>query len=103
MSKTTNLNVRVDEELKHQAEAVFSEIGMNLSTAINVFLRSSVRYEGIPFELRTFKKPVSIEEISDEELEEILRDRIALSGNGKGKPADEFFDELERELGIGEI
>jgi DNA-damage-inducible protein J len=52
MANTTNLNIRVDEELKRKAEAIFSELGINMSTAMNIFLRYSVRYGGIPFELR---------------------------------------------------
>jgi DNA-damage-inducible protein J len=52
MANSVNINVRVDAELKRKAEAVYAELGMNLSTALNVFLRSSVRYGGIPFDLR---------------------------------------------------
>lgn len=55
MGNTTNLNIRVDEELKRKAEAIFAELGLNVSTAINIFLRYSVRYGGIPFELRIEK------------------------------------------------
>lgn len=55
MANTTNLNIRVDEELKRKAEAIFNELGLNMSTAINMFLRYSVRYGGIPFELRIEK------------------------------------------------
>lgn len=55
MPNTTNLNIRVDEELKRKAEAIFSELGLNMSTAMNIFLRYSVRYGGIPFDLRIEK------------------------------------------------
>jgi len=55
MANTTNLNIRIDEELKRQADAIFSELGLNMSTAINMFLRYAVRYGGIPFELRVEK------------------------------------------------
>ncbi|MBS3901944.1 MAG: type II toxin-antitoxin system RelB/DinJ family antitoxin [Dethiobacter sp.] len=41
-----------DEELKRKAEAIFSELGLNMSTAMNMFLCYSVRYGGIPFDLR---------------------------------------------------
>lgn len=52
MADTTNINVRVDKELKRKAEAIFNELGLNMSTAMNIFLRYSVRYGGIPFDLR---------------------------------------------------
>ncbi len=49
---TTNLNVRIDEDLKKRAEKLFAELGLNMSSAITVFLRASVDYNGIPFEIR---------------------------------------------------
>jgi DNA-damage-inducible protein J len=55
MANTTNLNIRVDEDIKRKAEAIFSELGLNMSTAMNIFLRYSVRYGGIPFDLRIEK------------------------------------------------
>jgi len=55
MANTSNLNIRVDEELKRKAEAIFSELGLSMSTAMNIFLRYSVRYGGIPFDLRIEK------------------------------------------------
>jgi addiction module RelB/DinJ family antitoxin len=52
MASTVNLNIRVDENLKRRAESIFNELGMNLTTALNLFLRSAVRYGGVPFDLR---------------------------------------------------
>lgn len=47
-----NLNIRVDDNLKKQAEMVFSELGLSLSTATTIFLKQVVRCNGIPFELK---------------------------------------------------
>jgi len=52
---TTNYTCRVDNEVKAKSEALFSELGMNLGTAINVFLKEAVRVGGFPFELRLDK------------------------------------------------
>ena len=49
---TTNISIRMDSDLKAQAEELFSELGMNLSTAFNIFVRQSLREGGIPFEIR---------------------------------------------------
>lgn len=49
---TSNINIRVDSKLKAEAEELFGKIGMNMSTAMNVFLRQAIRYGGIPFEIR---------------------------------------------------
>ncbi len=51
---TTNINVRVDSELKVQAEALFADLGLNMSTAINMFLKSAVSHDGIPFEVKRY-------------------------------------------------
>ena len=50
---TTNVSIRMDTELKAQADELFAELGMNLSTAFNIFVRQSLREGGIPFEIRT--------------------------------------------------
>ena len=47
--KNVNVTLRVDEDLKKQAETLFSELGLNLTTAFNIFLRQSVREQQIPF------------------------------------------------------
>lgn len=48
---TSNINIRMDAELKAQADALFSELGMNLSTAFNIFVRQSLREGRIPFDI----------------------------------------------------
>ena len=49
---TTNLNIKTDKEIKEQAEIIFSESGLNMTTAINMFLKTIVRENGTPFELK---------------------------------------------------
>lgn len=49
---TTNLNVRVDETVKKNAEQLLEELGMNMSTAINIFLRQMLRVNGLPFDVK---------------------------------------------------
>lgn len=52
MVNTTNFSVRMDSNVKKQCEALYSELGVNLTTAINVFLRQSLRAGGFPFGVR---------------------------------------------------
>ncbi|MDO4327446.1 MAG: type II toxin-antitoxin system RelB/DinJ family antitoxin [bacterium] len=47
-----NLNIRVDDTLKQEAELIFSDLGITLSAATTIFLKQVVRCNGIPFELR---------------------------------------------------
>ena len=53
MAGITNISIRMDSELKTAAEALYSELGMNLSTAFNIFVRQSIREGGIPFKITT--------------------------------------------------
>jgi addiction module RelB/DinJ family antitoxin len=49
---TKNLNIRVEESLKAKADQLCGELGIPLATAVNIFLKSMVRYNGFPFEVR---------------------------------------------------
>ena len=49
---STNINVRTDSEVKEAAEKIFDALGLNLSTAVNIFLRQAIRENGIPFEVK---------------------------------------------------
>ena len=44
----TNLNIRTDKEVKNQAEKIFNAQGMNMTTAVNIFLKTTIREDGIP-------------------------------------------------------
>ncbi|MDO4670219.1 MAG: type II toxin-antitoxin system RelB/DinJ family antitoxin [Aerococcus sp.] len=44
-------NIRIDQEVKQQAKALFEDLGLDLSTAVNLFLRKAIDYRGIPFEV----------------------------------------------------
>ena len=48
---TTNISIRIDADLKAQADALFADLGMNLSTAFNIFVRQCIRERRIPFEI----------------------------------------------------
>lgn len=47
-----NVNIRIDDKLKKEAETIFAELGLTITSATNVFYKQVVRYGGIPFDLR---------------------------------------------------
>lgn len=51
------VNIRVDDELKAKGEFLFNSLGMNLTTAINIFISQAVREGGIPFAITTKTDP----------------------------------------------
>jgi len=91
MAGTTNFSVRMDSDLKKECEALFSELGMNLTTAINVFLRQSLRAGGLPFEVR-------VERPNKETMAAMLEaERIAHDPSIKHySNLDEMFAELKK-------
>jgi DNA-damage-inducible protein J len=49
------MNIRMDSEIKKKAQELFGELGMDMTTAINVFLRQAVIYNGLPFQIQKAK------------------------------------------------
>lgn len=52
MAKTANINVRIEPEVKQQAEDLFGSFGISVTDAINIFLRTSIMEGGFPFTIR---------------------------------------------------
>lgn len=52
MANSSNFTVRLDPNIKAQSESIFSNLGINLTTAINVFLRKAIQTGGFPFDVR---------------------------------------------------
>lgn len=84
-----NVNIRVDDELKKEAEEIFSELGLTMSAATNVFYKQVVRYGGIPFELRIVDPFYCTE--NQERLQKSIKDYEI----GKSKPIIKTMTELE--------
>lgn len=87
---SVNMNIRMEETTKKQAQKLFAEFGLDMTTAINIFLKQSVREQRLPFELRlNVPNAETIEAIN--EIEEMIN-----SGNvGKTyNDVDEMFEEL---------
>lgn len=68
---TKNVSIRMDEEIKKQAEELFEELGLNMSTAINMFIRQTLNQGGIPFKI--VKKDAFYSEKNQEMLLESIK------------------------------
>ncbi len=87
---TTNFSIRLDNNLKKQSEALYGELGLNLTTAINIFLRKSLSVGGLPFDVR-------IEEPNKETLMALLEaDKISNDPNAKGMDVEDALKELKK-------
>lgn len=87
---TTNISIRMDADLKTQADALFAELGMNISTAFNIFVRQSIREGGIPF-------AVTLNQPNKETITAMLEaERIAKDPSVKGyTDLNQFFADLK--------
>ncbi|WP_084667749.1 type II toxin-antitoxin system RelB/DinJ family antitoxin [Streptococcus pneumoniae] len=64
MSKTS-MSIRLDSEVKEQAQQVFSNLGMDMTTAINIFLRQAIQYQGLPFDVRLDENRKLLQALTD--------------------------------------
>lgn len=91
-SATTNISIRMDRELKERADEFFNEIGMNMTTAFNVFIRQTLREGRIPFR-------ISVDRPNEETIAAMLEgERLAYDTSVKGyTDLDELFAELNKD------
>ena len=90
-NSTTNISIRMDAELKSQADTLFNELGMNISTAFNIFVRQALREGKIPFD-------ISLNQPNSETVAAMLEaERIAKDPSVKGyTDMDEMFADLAK-------
>ena len=84
------INVRIDDDLKNSADKLFEELGLNIPTAIIMFIRQAVRQGNIPFEITT-----KVDPFWSEPNQSHLREIIAEYESGKGKLIYKTMEELE--------
>jgi DNA-damage-inducible protein J len=89
MPKSASLYVRIDPEVKSDVEAIYSQYGMSLTDAINVFLYQSRNVGGLPFDLRPFRPNAETLAAIKEGSE------IIASGKGRFSNADDLLRELK--------
>lgn len=89
---TSAINVNVDKNIKDEANTLFNSLGLNMSTAINMFLRKSISVGGIPFEIRNPKPSKELIEAL-QEGEDILSGKIKAKGYHN---INELMEDLEK-------
>ena len=90
-----NMSIRTDSELKAQAEQVLSQLGMNMTSTINMFLQQIVRDRAVP---------LSLSLSSEQSLyADLLRAKVERDGGAEYLSADEFLTRMDRAIeGAGE-
>ena len=69
---TSAINIQIDSETKKQASAILNDLGLSMSSAINIFLRQVIKRDGLPFEVVNSKKNSENVEFM-KELEDMIK------------------------------
>ncbi|MDO5062031.1 MAG: type II toxin-antitoxin system RelB/DinJ family antitoxin [Peptostreptococcaceae bacterium] len=99
MARTSNIYVRVEPDIKEQAEAVLEKLGIPMSNAVSIFLRQVVMQNGLPFEVKIPRtKPLSLSNLSEVEFYAEMLKADNDFENGRTYSFDEVEDALKKEL-----
>ena len=100
-AKTAILYARVEPDIKEQAEAILSTLGIPASNAINMFYRQIILRQGLPFDVSIpQQRPLSLNNLSEEELDAELEKGYEDIAAGRMRPAREVFADLRRDYGL---
>lgn len=100
--KSSNVMARVEPEVKEQAEAILANLGIPASTAINMFYRQIVLWNGLPFRpAMPAQRPLARSEMTDEQFNARMAEGLAQAQADQSAPAEEVFDRLIGELNRG--
>lgn len=96
--KTANVNVRIQENIKKQAEQILDEIGISRAAAIDMFYRQIIFNHGIPFPLRLPKTLPAREDIDEKTFDSLMANGYMQAIQGDSYDFDDVFDEFEKDL-----
>lgn len=83
MERSSTVNVRIEPDIKAEAEEIFSAIGLSTATAINAFYRQVILRKGLPFSLTSVKPPLSLANMTQEQLDTELAKGLASIKGGR--------------------
>lgn len=101
MAKTANLYVRIEPDVKEQAESILAVLGIPVSNAINMFYKQIILHRGIPFEVRIpSERPIAMAALTEEGIDTELKKGYADVEQGRTRPADEVFSDIRRDYSV---
>ena len=96
MMKNSTVSVRVEDNIKSEAEEIMQKLGIPVSVVINSLYRQIIYTHGIPFSLTIPSEPKTLESLSDEDLVKKLEHSHMQAQRREGRSLDEVFSDLER-------
>lgn len=98
MAKSANVSVRVEPDIKEQAEFIMEKLGLPVSVVINSLYRQIIMNNGIPFSMSLPKRIPTLEDMSKAEFDNMLETGFNQSESRQGMSLDEAFDRLEKSI-----
>ena len=99
--KSANLYVRIEQEVKEQAESILAALGIPASNAINMFYKQIILHQGIPFDVTLpANRPLDASTMSAAELSEELERGYADMKAGRTRSAKDVFADIRKDKGI---
>ncbi len=96
----STIQVRVDDDLKSKADALFKELGTDTTSAIRMFLTQAVAYDGIPFEIKKYNKAKTMKIMTEDEFFDRLTSSRAQARDGRVIDADVLVDNIRDKYGL---
>ena len=98
MAKSANLYVRIEPELKEQAENILAALGIPVSNAITMFYKQIILHNGLPFDVKLPEPPLSLCSMTKEQLAIELEKGFADIRAGRTIPGDQVFAEIYKKI-----
>ncbi len=98
-TKTANVNARIDQSIKTQAESILSSMGLPRSVAIDIFYRQIIMHGGLPFPVTIpASRLPSKDKMTSAQFDKMMADGLAQAKADDSADLNAFFDELESGL-----
>lgn len=98
-TRNANVNVRVEADVKEQAEAILEKLGVSVSSFINMTYRQVILRNGIPFSVKVPVMPKTRDTMTDVEFNTMMEIGLQQAMSGESLPVDEALDQILEKLG----
>lgn len=93
-TRSANVNVRVEPDVKKQAEDILEKLGVSASAFINMTYRQVIMKKGIPFSVELPSEIKTLDTMTDAEFDEMMQTGLKHAKKGESVPYEEAFDQL---------
>lgn len=100
MAKSANLYVRIEPDVKEQAETILNALGIPASNAITMFYKQIILKKGLPFEVKLPEHPLDVSRMTEEQLNAELEKGYADMQAGRTILAPEVLADIRKEFGV---